>query len=71
MILIELGGSMDGRRAGIAEHRLHTKWRHKPMWYLARRELRELGWLVSMVGGLSVLAVTRAAGLMLILVRTS
>ncbi len=41
------------------------------MWYLARRELLELGWLVSMVGGLSVLAVTLAAGLMLILVRVS
>jgi hypothetical protein len=48
-----------------------TQMEAQPMWYLARRELRELGWLVSMVGGLSVLAVTLAAGLMLILVRVS
>lgn len=41
------------------------------MWCSARRELRELGWLVSMVGGLSVLTVTMAACLMLILVRIS
>jgi hypothetical protein len=43
----------------------------QPMWDLARRELRELGWLVSMVGGLSALGVTFAAGLMLILVHIS
>lgn len=37
------------------------------MWSLLREELREIVWLASMIGGLSVIAVAAALGLSYIL----
>jgi hypothetical protein len=41
------------------------------LWTSARKELRELSWLASMVGGLSFLGVTLAVALALALIRVA
>jgi hypothetical protein len=44
---------------------------HQYMWNSVRNELRELVWLTSMVGGLSMFGVGLAVGLVVLLVGTA
>jgi hypothetical protein len=41
------------------------------MWSTARRELREMLWLISMIGGLSTLTLALAVALAMLLVRVT